>query len=123
MTTVTAPENEQPLVPSTGRFIWKEDSNGKGFLEWSSNNPNADRDRRRRKGNDGNKRNDRIASSVAKNNPAKNRGRANQPKSPRPPIKQTESHTTVTLDDVKAVALDMLSEVSDVSETFEGIYG
>ena len=25
----------QPLIPSTGKFIWKEDS-GKGYLDWSS---------------------------------------------------------------------------------------
>lgn len=125
MTTVATPgpDFDQPLIPTTGRFIWKEDANGKGSLEWNSNNPNADRDRRRRKGNEGNKRNDRVASSVARNNQTKGRGRGNQPKSPRPPIKQTESHSNVTLDDVKSLALDMLSEVSDVSESFEGMYG
>lgn len=122
MTTVAAPDNEQPLIPSTGRFIWKEDANGKGVLEWNSNNPNADRDRRRRKGNDGNKRNDRVSSSVAKNQPSKVRGRGNHPKSPRPPIKPTDTHSTVTLEDIKSVAMDMLSEVSDISETFEGMY-
>ncbi|XP_053373558.1 protein phosphatase 1 regulatory subunit 36-like isoform X2 [Mercenaria mercenaria] len=123
MTSVATPDYEQPLIPASGRFIWKEDATGKGVLEWSSNNPNADRDRRRRKGNDGNKRNDRVSSSVAKNQPSKARGRGNHPKSPRPPIKPTDSHNTVTLDDIKSVALDMLSEVSDISETFEGMYG
>lgn len=107
------------MVPSTGRFIWKEDNTGKGFLDWSSNNPNADKEKRRR-AKEGKKGNDRVASSVARNNPAKNRGQRN-PKSPKP-IKQTETHNTVTLDDVKSVAQDMLSEIEGYSDTFEGMY-
>lgn len=43
----------------------------------------------------------RVSSSVAKNQPSKVRGRGNHPKSPRPPIKPTDSHNTVTLDDIK----------------------
>ena len=43
----------------------------------------------------------RVTSSIAKNQPQKNRGRASHPKSPRPPIKQSEGHNTVTLADIK----------------------
>ncbi|XP_052768940.1 protein phosphatase 1 regulatory subunit 36-like [Mya arenaria] len=117
--------DEQPLVPTTGRFIWKEGPNGEnGTLEWASNNPNADRDRRRRKGNEGMKRNERGGSSVARNN-QKGRGRPNQPKSPKAGIHATETHTTVTLDDIKKIALDKLFEekvVDEVSDTFDSLY-
>lgn len=116
----STPDYDQPLIPSSGRYVWKEDSSGKGYLDWSSNNPNADKEKRRR-AKEGKKGNDRVASSVARNNIVKNRGqRLNQPKSPKP-IKQTETHNTVTLDDVKSVAQDMLSSET-FSDTFEGMY-
>lgn len=47
----------------------------------------------------------RVASSVARNNPSKRGGRINHTKSPGPPIKATETHTTVTLDDIKSKAV------------------
>lgn len=112
---VASTPDEQPLIPTSGRFIWKD-----GSLEWSSNNPNADKEKRKR-AKEGKKGNDRVASSVARNNPAKIRGqRSNHPKSPKP-IKQTDTHNTVTLDDVKSVALDM-AENEGFSDTFEGMY-
>lgn len=121
-TVARASEYEQPLIPTSGKFVWKEDANGKGYLDWSSNNPNADRERRRRRGLEGSKRTDRVASSVARNQQTKARGRANHPKSAKGGIKQTETHSTVTLEDVKNVALDLLGEVHQISETFEGLF-
>lgn len=44
----------------------------------------------------------RAGSSVAKNNPSRSKGRPNQLKSPGPLIKATETHTTVTLEDIKS---------------------
>ncbi|KAH3858857.1 hypothetical protein DPMN_101498 [Dreissena polymorpha] len=114
----------EPMIPTTGKFVWKEDPNNKlGALEFISNNPNADRDRRRRKTNDANKRNDRGGSSVARNN-AKGRGRLNQPKSAQAGIKPSESHTYVTLDDVKKIALGKLMDeklYEDIDQ-FDGLY-
>ena len=60
----------------------------------------------------------RVASSVVRNNLSKRGGRANHPKSPGPPIKVTETHTTVTLDDIKSRFPAFVSTLSNLSFFF-----
>lgn len=108
---------------TSGKWIWKDETN---TLEFTSNNPNADRQEKRRRAKEGNKRNDRVASSVGKANAMRGKNqRGKNAKSPRPPIKATSDHSTVTLDDVKGVALEHVPndpELEMLSEHFDGIY-
>ncbi|KAK3093757.1 hypothetical protein FSP39_019782 [Pinctada imbricata] len=65
----------------------------------------------------------RVASSVGKAGMRGKSQRGNHPKSPHAPIKQTTEHTTVTLEDVKGVALTTTSDGDNISEAFDGIFG
>lgn len=110
-----------PSIPSSGKFEFKTDGD-QPILEFVSNNPNADKNKNRR-AKEGNKRNDRVTSSVAKSHGMRGKSqRGNHPKSPRPPKKSSSEHDTVTLDDVKDVAHGSLLEGENVPITFEGIY-
>ncbi|KAL3872663.1 hypothetical protein ACJMK2_035876 [Sinanodonta woodiana] len=120
MAKVASPNSE--LTPMSGKYVWKEDSSGKGCLEFVSNNPNADKQEKRKRAKEG-KRNDRVASGLGKSNAMKGRGqqRLNPPKSPKPG-KQSESHSIVTLDKIKAVALNLVSEMEEIAPTFEVLF-
>ncbi|XP_060070610.1 protein phosphatase 1 regulatory subunit 36-like [Ylistrum balloti] len=120
MAKVTMAMDSMKSVPSTGTWTWKDETNS---LEFMSNNPNADRQDKRRRAKEGNKKMDRVASSVGKPGMRGRSQKGNQAKSPHPALKQKTSQTTVTLDYVKNVALSMLSVQSNegIPETFEGI--
>lgn len=112
-----------PSTPSSGRFEFKIPDNlskEPPTLEFVSNNPNADKNKNRR-AKDGNKRNERVTSSVGKTMRGRSQ-RGHHPKSPRPPKKSSSENDTVTLDDVKDVAHGSLIEGENVPVTFEGIF-
>lgn len=96
------------LLPVTGRWVWKDEPCG---LEFVSNNPQAEKGKRGKKHHD-NKVQGRVASS--------RRARAGQRLGNKGQSKKDQvEHTSVLLDDIKSVALDMMCEVELVPETFE----
>lgn len=110
-----------PSIPTSGKFEFKTDGD-QPVLEFVSNNPNADKNKNRR-AKEGNKRNERVTSSVAKSHGLRGKSqRGNHPKSPKPPKKSASENDTVTLDDVKEVAHGSLLEGDNVPITFDGIY-
>ncbi|GFO27494.1 protein phosphatase 1 regulatory subunit 36-like [Plakobranchus ocellatus] len=112
-------------VQLSGKWEWKDDPINPS-LEFISFNPNADRqDRRKRaKGHDGKGRGDRAASGMQRGGKM---GRGRGAVSLKPPAKSAPSkkdqseHTTVTLEDIKNVALERMSEVDPIPEHFIGL--
>ncbi|KAI8482663.1 hypothetical protein Bbelb_396410 [Branchiostoma belcheri] len=127
--------DEELPMPTTGRWIWKEDTNS---LEFAGSHQVAEhKDGKKKKGkggihfHDAGKRNDRAktpmfgavgrmgAGGVGKGTAGKGYGPHRG--SPKPSMKQTGTDgINITLDHVKAVALDLLQEVavSDLPEHF-----
>jgi len=128
----TASISEQSMMPTSGRWTWKDETQN---LEFVSNLIGTDK---------GNKRGGRSKATAVrfhdKNRSNQERGatpslgsralglskdrasRIGGQRSPRPSKQGSDQHTHVTLDDIKAVAMFMLSEVDVVSPSFEGIY-
>ncbi|XP_005099837.1 protein phosphatase 1 regulatory subunit 36 [Aplysia californica] len=112
-------------IAVSGKWIWKDDPVNPS-LEFVSNNPNADRqDRRRRaKGHDGKGRGDRAASGIQRGGGA-GRGRGGVQKminKSAPGKKDQTEHTIVTLDDIKNVSLERMSEVDQIRDDFYSLY-
>ncbi|XP_035666028.1 protein phosphatase 1 regulatory subunit 36-like isoform X1 [Branchiostoma floridae] len=127
--------DEELPMPTTGRWIWKEDTNS---LEFAGSHQVAEhKDGKKKKGKGGihfhdtGKRNDRAktpmfgavgrmgAGGVGKGTAGK--GYRPHRGSPKPSMKQTGTDgINITLDHVKAVALDLLQEVavSDLPDHF-----
>lgn len=101
------------MMPSSGRWVWKEETCG---LEFVSNNPNAEKGKRGKRQEKGR---DRAVSSRAV---GKGRGQPRLGNLRGHPSKRDQAeHTTVLLDDIKTVAYDMMSEVELLPETFDGL--
>ncbi|XP_064623437.1 protein phosphatase 1 regulatory subunit 36-like isoform X2 [Lineus longissimus] len=121
---------EYGSVPSSGKWTWKEET---ATLEFISNNPNADKLDKKKRGQKGgghhlmdfgSKRNDRNTPSLV-NRPygqqARPRAHGLQ-KSAKAKQKQSEEEQFVTLARVKDVAYDMLSEVESVAPAFDDLF-
>lgn len=123
--------SDQNLLPSSGRWTWKEDT---GSLEFISNASNTDKSEKRRGQrqkaavhfqDNASKRPERGATpSLGSRALGLSKGRQSRvggQRSPKP-SKHGTDRTHVALEDVKSVAIAMLSEVDVVSPNFEGIY-
>ncbi|XP_013409842.1 protein phosphatase 1 regulatory subunit 36 [Lingula anatina] len=117
------PMDESVLIPTTGKWIWKEDPTNPDkppCLEFASNYASTDKqDKNRRRGKGGGmqvqdfmggKRNDRATPSIASRPYAVGRGKAIQSSRSPKPSKPSAVHTEVTLTDVKLVAMDLLQQ-------------
>jgi len=123
---------DQSLLPSSGRWTWKDET---GSLEFISNTSNTDKSDKRRGQrqkaavhfqDNASKRQERgVTPSLGSRALGLSKGRQSHVgghRSPKP-NKQGADRTHVALEDVKSVAIAMLSEVDVVSPNFEGIYG
>ncbi|XP_046340444.2 protein phosphatase 1 regulatory subunit 36-like [Haliotis rufescens] len=115
--------------PTSGRWVWRDGDGGRPSLEFISNNANADRQDKRRKAKEhGRGRGDRVASSVARGQGlGRGRGQArpNTTKSPHPSKKDTTDNPYITLENVKVVAFERMTEADQslVPESFDSLRG
>ncbi|XP_070578619.1 protein phosphatase 1 regulatory subunit 36-like isoform X2 [Ptychodera flava] len=130
-----AAEIFEPLPqPTSGRWIWKEETNTLEFASsknlmttFASGVDSKDKRKRNKNITFGDGRKGDRSTPVTKYGMRNQAGGRMQQtrgyggRSPRPTIKADADHTTVTLDDVKAVSLATLSEVHNPAEQFEDL--
>ncbi|XP_070181321.1 protein phosphatase 1 regulatory subunit 36-like isoform X4 [Littorina saxatilis] len=102
------------MFPASGKWVWKEETCG---LEFVSNNPNAEKGKRGKKhdAKGGNRAVSSRAVGKGRGQPRMGNMRGQHTK------KDMAEHTSVTIEDIKTVAYDMISEVEMLPETFDGL--
>ncbi|ESO93616.1 hypothetical protein LOTGIDRAFT_203973 [Lottia gigantea] len=113
---------ENNLQPTTGKWVWKEETY---TLEFVSHHPDKQDKRRKNKGHHEKNRMERTASGIPRQMAGKGgglaAGRANNSKSPKSNRRHTE-HDKVMLEDIKRVAHSMMSEVDVIPDSFNMLY-
>ncbi|KAH9495059.1 hypothetical protein Btru_018725 [Bulinus truncatus] len=111
----------------SGKWIWKEDPI-KPSLEFVSNNPNADKQDKRRRGRglDGKGRGERVLSGAQRGGTfSRGRGSSNKTSSQMGTSskKDLSDHFLVTLEDIKNVTfLERMNEVRPIPEEFNSLF-
>ncbi|XP_055878321.1 protein phosphatase 1 regulatory subunit 36-like [Biomphalaria glabrata] len=113
-------------VTLSGRWVWKDDPTKPG-LEFNSNNPNAERQDKRRRGRgvDGRGRGDRVSSGAQRGGVfGRGRGATSKILNKWAPNKKDQTeHSAVTLEDIKTVTFERMSEVHAIPEEFHSLFG
>ncbi|CAL1527793.1 unnamed protein product [Lymnaea stagnalis] len=112
------------FIQLSGKWIWKDDPTSPS-LEFVSNNPNADKldKRRRARGHEGRGRGERASSGIQRGGYGKGRVTTMKQSIKFAPQKKDQSeHTTVTIEDIKTVAFQRMSEVENIPEHFHSLY-
>jgi len=123
--------SDQNLLPASGRWTWKDETGSLEFISNVSSNDKSQKGRGQRQKaavhfqDNASKRPERGATpSLGSRALGLSKGRQSRvggQRSPKP-SKQGSDRTHVALEDVKSVAIAMLSEVDVISPQFEGIY-
>ncbi|XP_025105143.1 protein phosphatase 1 regulatory subunit 36-like isoform X1 [Pomacea canaliculata] len=110
-------ERSSSNVPTSGKWTWKEDICGLEFVSYS---PNADKGKR-------GKKLDARRGLEGTNRPSSSRGPHGRGQGHYHMATGTKSkkdqaeHTSVLLDDIKAVAVDMIFDTRSIPESFDSL--